>query len=188
MNQSEFVVLGSVWEVDMQVLIPIINETQLDLKWIIVPHEIHSEELEAWRNQLNSSSIYSKGENLSNISFNKVLIVNEIGRLSSLYQGAKFAYIGGGFGAGLHNTLEAAVFGPALFFGNKNYTKFKEACDLRDLGIAFPIENTEELKEKLEALNKNDEGRQLIKKKSIAYIQENIGATDQIMNFIEVNI
>ncbi|MFM6948983.1 MAG: 3-deoxy-D-manno-octulosonic acid transferase [Aquirufa sp.] len=188
LNQSEFVVLGSVWEADMQVLIPIINESQWDLKWIIVPHEIHPEELEAWRNQLKSPSIYSKEENQSNISANKVLIVNEIGRLSSLYQGAKFAYIGGGFGAGLHNTLEAAVFGPALFFGNKNYTKFKEACDLRDLGIAFPIENTEELKEKLEALNKNDEGRQLIKKKSIAYIQENIGATDQIMNFIEVNI
>jgi 3-deoxy-D-manno-octulosonic-acid transferase len=188
LNKSEFIVAGSVWEADMEVLIPIINTSNLGLKWIIVPHELHLEEMESWKNKLNCLSIYSKGENVGSLVDHEVLIVNEIGRLSSLYQGAKFAYIGGGFGAGLHNTLEAAVFGPALFFGNKSYTKFKEACDLRDLGVAFPVENAEDLKQHLEQLNENIEIRDLIKKKSKAYIQENMGATDQIMNFIQAEL
>lgn len=188
LNHSEFVVLGSVWEADMQILIPIINDPQWDLKWIVVPHEIHPDELEKWESQFTSKTVYSKAGIDQDFPNAKVMIVNEIGRLSSLYQGAKFAYIGGGFGAGLHNTLEAAVFGPALFFGNKNYTKFKEACDLRDLGLAFPVGNAEELKQHLKQLSENAANRELIKKKSKAYIQENMGATDQIMNFIQAEI
>jgi len=188
LNHSEFVVLGSVWDADMEMLIPIINDPQWDMKWIVVPHEIHPDELEKWESQITLQTVYSKGAIEQDFPNAKVMIVNEIGRLSSLYQGAKFAYIGGGFGAGLHNTLEAAVFGPALFFGNKNYTKFKEACDLRDLGIAFPVENAVDLKQHLEQLSENIDSRDLIKKKSKAYIQENIGATDQIMNFIQTKI
>lgn len=188
LNHSEFVVLGSVWEADMEMLIPIINDPQWDLKWIVVPHEIHLDELERWKSQLTSKTVYSKGGIDQDFLNARVMIVNEIGRLSSLYQGAKFAYIGGGFGAGLHNTLEAAVFGPALFFGNKNYTKFKEACDLRDLGLAFPVENAEEMKQHLKQLSESAANRELIKKKSKAYIQENMGATDQIMNFIQAEI
>ncbi len=188
LNQSDFAVLGSVWDSDMEILIPIINDSKWDMKWIVVPHEIHDNELETWKNKLIPTTIYSKGANDQDFSGSKVMIVNEIGRLSSLYQGAKFAYIGGGFGAGLHNTLEAAVFGPALFFGNKNYSKFKEACDLRDLGIAFPIENAEDLKKHMEQLSENVELRDLIKNKSKAYIQENIGATEQIMNFLQAKL
>ncbi len=188
LNQSKFTVLGSVWNADMEILIPIINQSKWDMKWIVVPHEIHSNELETWKSQLTQSTVYSKGAIEQDFYNAQVMIVNEIGRLSSLYQGAQFAYIGGGFGAGLHNTLEAAVFGPALFFGNKNYTKFKEACDLRDLGVAFPVEDAEELRKNLQELYENAESRELIKKKSKAYIQENIGATDQIMNFIQAEL
>lgn len=188
LNGSEFIVLGSVWEADMQMLIPIINSSKWPLKWIIVPHEIHQDELNSWKSQINRPTLFSVG-NISDEIFDKeVLIVNEIGRLSTLYKGASFAYIGGSFGKGLHNTLEAAVFGLALFFGNKNFRKFKEACDLIDLGIAFPVANSEEFILKMDNFFQNPMHLEEIKKKSKAYISTNIGAKDQIMNFIQTKI
>jgi len=180
-DSSEFMVVGSAWQADIDCLIPIINSKQYPFKWVIAPHEIHDEELKAWEDKMDLIVTYSKGPTRENA---EVLFVNEVGRLANLYRGASFAYIGGAFGDGLHNTLEAAVFGPTVFFGNKNYQKFREAKDLIELGLGFPIANSEELDQAMRILYDDDQNFVNKQVQSRAYVQMQAGATDRIMEFV----
>jgi len=181
LDNREFMVVGSAWQADMDVLIPLINSKKYPFKWVIAPHEIHADELLDWEKQLDLPVSYSKGPIRENA---EVLFVNEVGRLANLYRGASFAYIGGAFGDGLHSTLEAAVFGPTVFFGNKNYLKFREARELIDLGLAFPIETTEELEKAMRVIYENDEVFVNKQVQSRAYVQLQAGATEKIMEFV----
>lgn len=182
LQDTAFIVVGSAWQADIDCLLPLMNSKKFPVKWVIVPHEIHETELHAWEASMNLPVMYSTGEKVPGA---EVLIVNEIGRLSSLYRGATFAYIGGAFGAGLHNTLEAAVFGPTVFFGNKNYTKFKEAVDLVACGLAFPVANSQELEEKM---NEIWEDEQLLVNKQVQsrhFVALHAGATQRIMDYLK---
>ena len=105
--------------------------------------------------------------------------------MSSLYRHADFAWIGGAYGKGLHNILEAATFGMPIFFGDKNYKKFQEAVDLERLSGAKAIANTAEFEIEFRKLyddlvlrNKKSE---IIKK----YVEENTGGTDKVIEFVE---
>jgi 3-deoxy-D-manno-octulosonic-acid transferase len=180
-DNSEFMVVGSAWQADMEVLIPIINSKKYPFKWVIAPHEIHSDELKSWEDKLDLPVSYSKGLLRENA---EVLFVNEVGRLANLYRGASFAYIGGSFGDGLHNTLEAAVFGPTVFFGNKNYQKFKEARDLIELGLAFPIGNSTELDQAMRVIYEDDQNFVNKQVQSRTFVQLQAGATERIMEFV----
>jgi 3-deoxy-D-manno-octulosonic-acid transferase len=181
LDNKEFMVVGSAWQNDMDVLIPLINSKKYPFKWVIAPHEIHVEELQDWEKQIDLPVSYSKGLLRENA---EVLFVNEVGRLANLYRGASFAYIGGAFGDGLHSTLEAAVFGPTVFFGNKNYLKFREARELIELGLAFPIANMEELDQAMRVIYENDEVFVNKQVQSRAYVQLQAGATEKIMEFV----
>jgi len=181
LDNKEFMVVGSAWQADMDVLIPLINSKKYPFKWVIAPHEIHSEELKSWEDKIDLTVSYSKGPARENAD---VLFVNEVGRLANLYRGASFAYIGGAFGDGLHNTLEAAVFGPTVFFGNKNYQKFKEARDLIELGLAFPIANTEELDQAMRVIYEDDQNFVNKQVQSRTFVQIQAGATERIMDFV----
>ncbi len=111
------------------------------------------------------------------------MIIDSIGILSSLYQYCDVAYIGGGFGKGIHNIQEAITFGKPVIFG-PNYNKFKEANDLIALGGAFSINTSDELISTTENLFQ-DKG--FYKKSSgicIKYVEENIGATEIILSKI----
>ena len=175
-NQSIFIV-GSAWQQDMEVLIPLINERQ-DLKFIIAPHEIHEDEISTWQKQFTGKSIrYSEAINGNNLAHYQILIINNIGLLSSLYQYANYAYIGGSFGKGLHNILEAATFGMPIFFGNKNYTKFQEAVELVALGGAFAIGSTAELKTKIDGISNAINPAEITEN----YVKQNIGATNKVL-------
>ena len=185
LQETAFIVVGSAWQADMDCLLPLINSKRFPVKWVIVPHEIHDSKLRAWEASLQLAVMYSKGEKVTDA---EVLIVNEVGRLSSLYRGASFAYIGGAFGAGLHNTLEAAVFGPTVFFGNKNYMKFKEAVDLVACGLAFPVGSTQELEEKMSEIWEDE---QLFVNKQVQsrqFVALHAGATHRIMDYINQNL
>jgi 3-deoxy-D-manno-octulosonic-acid transferase len=185
LQETAFIVVGSAWQADMDCLLPLINSKRFPVKWVIVPHEIHDSKLRAWEASLQLAVMYSKGEKVNDA---EVLIVNEVGRLSSLYRGASFAYIGGAFGAGLHNTLEAAVFGPTVFFGNKNYMKFKEAVDLVACGLAFPVGSTQELEEKMSEIWEDE---QLFVNKQVQsrqFVALHAGATHRIMDYINQNL
>ena len=185
LQETAFIVVGSAWQADMDCILPLINSKRFPVKWVIVPHEIHDSKLRAWEASLQLAVMYSKGEKVTGA---EVLIVNEVGRLSSLYRGASFAYIGGAFGAGLHNTLEAAVFGPTVFFGNKNYMKFKEAVDLVACGLAFPVGSTQELEEKMSEIWEDE---QLFVNKQVQsrqFVALHAGATHRIMDYIDQNL
>ncbi len=181
LDNTEFMVVGSAWQADMDVLIPLINSKKYPFKWVIAPHEIHAEELLEWEKKIDLSVSYSKGPIRENA---EVLFVNEVGRLANLYRGASFAYIGGAFGDGLHSTLEAAVFGPTVFFGNKNYLKFREARELIELGLAFPVGNTEELDKAMRVIYDDDQSFVNKQVQSRAFVQLQAGATDRIIEFV----
>lgn len=181
LDNKEFMVVGSAWQADMDCLIPIINSKKYPFKWVIAPHEIHSGELKTWEDQIDLQVTYSIGPFIENAD---VLFVNEVGRLANLYRGASFAYIGGAFGDGLHSTLEAAVFGPTVFFGNKKYQKFREARELIELGLAFPIGSSDELDQTMREIYDNDDVFVNKQVQSRAFVQLQAGATERIMEFV----
>jgi len=183
-DNRAFMVLGSVWQSDMDVLIPLINSKAFPFKWVIVPHEIHMDELKQWESAIQLSVQFSKESPKLDA---QVLIVNEVGYLSQIYRGASFAYIGGAFGAGLHNTLEASVYGPTVFFGNKNYSKFKEARDLVEFGLAYPIEDTLSLTNKMREIYDAEDVFVNKQVQARTFVALQAGATQKIMNYLNEN-
>lgn len=173
------IVAGSTWKPDEDLLAEFINKHE-QVKFIIAPHEVSTNNINRIQQLLkNKAVLFSKvGENT--ISNFQVLIIDSIGILSSLYQYGTLAYIGGGFGVGIHNILEAATFGLPVVFG-PNHQKFQEAVDLIQHGGAFPISNRNELNSSFSALL-NDKNR-LENARSICknYIEKNTGSTPIII-------
>ena len=179
-NLQPLLVIGSAWQADMDVLIPFINQFDKPLKVIVAPHEIHDDEIERWRGQLGKPTVrYSElvNDQTPPPLDAQTLFIDNVGMLSSLYQYGEFAYVGGAFGRGLHNILEAATFGMPLFFG-PNYGKFQEAVDLVSEGGAFPINTTAEL---TVAFTTQYSDRTEAVRISRDYVQRNIGATGKVM-------
>jgi 3-deoxy-D-manno-octulosonic-acid transferase len=178
-------IAGSTWPEDEQLLAKLVTDHP-DWKFILAPHEIKEEKINRLTELLpqNSTVRYSKISNLkSQISNPNVLIIDNIGMLSSLYQYGQIAYIGGGFGAGIHNTLEAAAFGLPVIFG-PNYEKFKEAKDLIALQVGFSISHENDLKKAFGFLTEDESRYQSVSKKIKAYVQEHTGATGMIMGYL----
>ena len=173
-------IIGSAWQEDLDVLLPFINEGRL--KFIIAPHEIHRTQIDALRRSLTVKSIlYSEAANVELDGYS-VLIIDNVGLLSKLYRYGEFAYIGGAYGKGLHNILEAACYGMPVLFGDKNFEKFREAVDLVNRGGAFPVADYPDLKRKYELLNV-PETFQLACEVCRQYVEENTGATTAIMDY-----
>ncbi len=180
-NRQVFIV-GSAWQSDMEVLIPFMNEFKSELAFIIAPHEIHKEEISAWQKQIQLKSIcFSEVKNDTQLSDFQVLFIDNIGMLSSLYQYADFAFIGGSFGKGLHNILEAATFGMPIFFGNKSYQKFQEANNLIQLGGAFSVNSNEDIVLIVNELYENKNKKNIVSAICRNYVLSNIGATEKVM-------
>ena len=183
---SEVLLCGSTWQPDEEILIPFINE-QIDFRWkyIIAPHDIKEANLKRIEKMLSVSSIrYSKANSI-NAAVAKVLIIDNIGMLSSLYQYGNVAYIGGGFGKGIHNILEPIAFGLPVIFGI-NYQKFEEANHLVKNGGAFSISNKNELEKVMLNLEK-EVLYNIASAKAKNYILENKGATSMIFDHIKEN-
>ena len=111
------------------------------------------------------------------------LIIDCFGLLSSIYRYGEIAYVGGGFGVGIHNTLEAAVYGIPVIFGPK-YQKFMEAIQLIEAKGAFSIKNYEELKELLDRMLTDDIFLRETGTNAGYYVTSNAGATDKILSMI----
>lgn len=177
---EKLLVAGSCWPEDLEVLLPLINEQRL--KVIIAPHEISEGFMEQIERSLTVKSIrYSSAVDTDPGDYS-VLIIDNIGLLSRLYQYGEFAYVGGAFGKGLHNILEAACYGIPVFFGNRNYKKFREARDLINLGGAFEVSSYTDLRAKYEMLN-HPENFMLASEVTKQYIEQNVGATERIMDY-----
>jgi len=184
-NGHQLFIAGSTWPQDEQLIAQLINDHP-DWKFIIAPHEISDEKVNKLITLLPENSAIKYSQLSSHISrlTSHVLIIDNVGMLSSLYQYGDIAYIGGGFGAGIHNTLEAAAFGLPVIFG-PNYSKFKEAKDLLALDAGFTITNETELQQIAGKLI-NDEGFYIAASLQIRkYVEEHTGATQTIIDFIK---
>lgn len=179
-GREPVMVIGSSWPQDLEVLLPFIRQHHPHLRFIIAPHEIHEHELQALSLKLEGLAIRYSQAAEGTVGDYRVLLIDNIGLLSSLYAYATYAYIGGAFGKGLHNTLEAAVFGVPLFFG-PNYKRFQEAVDLVALRCAFPVQELPELETKFHQISTSTDELARIRQQSKGYIAENAGATAQIM-------
>ena len=179
-------VAGSSWPQDEEILIPYFNE-HLEMKLIIAPHEIHREHLMYIESLLKRPSV-----RLSDVFHDQslaegkdCLIVDSFGLLSSIYRYGTIAYIGGGFGAGIHNTLEAAVYGIPVLFGPK-YHKFKEAKDLIKVGGGFSVSDKQSFCEKMEELLTYHEVLEAAGESAGQFVNGNAGATDKILRIIKL--
>lgn len=169
------VIAGSTWPPDEELLIRFINRSE-GIKFILAPHEVTDTSMKRIRNPVSKTvELFSKLSD-SNAQHTDVLLIDSIGLLSSIYQYGEISYIGGGFGVGIHNILEAATFGLPVIFG-PNFNKFKEAKDLVALGGAFPVANYEELERILSTLLQNSEKRYRLSDLLINYVNHNRGAT-----------
>lgn len=182
-NSTFCFVIGSAWVQDLQVIGTTLNSFDAPLKVIIAPHEIDEENILKIEAFFKNKRV-ARYSTFSNKSESDVLIVDNIGMLSSLYQYADIAYVGGAFGKGLHNTLEAAVYGIPVIFGS-NYHKFQEAIDLVKLQGAFTVNNTEEFNQVFGDLYNDSEFRLDCGSKAGKFVKERAGATKQIMEYIK---
>lgn len=180
-------IAGSTWQPDEDLLIRFLKEhNDLSLKMIIAPHEVHRAHIQELIKKVNdrglSAICYSALSEQKTVPDCDILFIDSIGLLSALYQYGDMAYIGGGFGAGIHNTLEPAAFGLPIIFGEK-YQKFNEAVCLVDQKGAFSIKNYEELEKKIEKLVKNTNFRKEAGSVAKTFVFKQKGATDTIVSY-----
>ena len=181
-GNKHVLIAGSTWPADEKLLVELARE-QSEWKFIIAPHEISENKivhLEKQLSEINAIRYSVLTNQVSGLSTQySVLIIDNSGMLSSLYQYGQIAYIGGGFGSGIHNILEAAAFGLPVLFG-PNHHKFQEAKDMIELGAAFPINNLIELET---AFNKLNDESNWLKCGRVAdkYVKNRAGATREIV-------
>lgn len=173
-------VAGSTWSKDELILKSLITKNQ-DWKYIIATHEIAENRLQSIENQYNRGEVVRFSQaNDDNIKAAKILLIDNIGMLSSLYFYGKIAYIGGGFGAGIHNTLEPMAFGLPVIFGTK-YKQFEEARTMVERGGAFSVRNEKELNDTFDLLSQK-EHYEKANQTIVSYILDNQGATSLIFS------
>lgn len=175
-------IAGSSWPEDEALLIPYFN-AHPDLKLILAPHEIHEAHLAAIEARLTRPALRLSRADADTTASVDCLIVDSFGLLSSIYRYARIAYIGGGFGHGIHNAPEAAVYGVPVLFG-PNHHKFREALDLIACGGAFSITDASTLAARLDALLAAPDACTAAGESAGAYIQQHSGATEQILRAI----
>jgi 3-deoxy-D-manno-octulosonic-acid transferase len=175
------IIAGSTWPQDEEFLVRYINQTDRQIKWIIAPHEIHESGITRLAGQIHKK--YQRYTSLtdSELPQTVVIIVDIIGILSSLYQYGRVAYIGGGFGKGIHNTLEAATFGLPVIFGPK-YQKFQEAVDLVATDAAFPVHDYTAFDSVLSNLLDDPLLLSASGESAKQLVMTNLGATEQILD------
>lgn len=177
---ARVIVAGSSWEPDEILLINYINRAPEDVKLILVPHEIGEEHIRNISKQLEVPYFLYKKAPFDPQNF-RVMVVNTIGLLSSIYKYGQVAYIGGGFGKGIHNTLEAATYGMPVLWG-PSYHKFKEARDLISCGAGFVVTDQAALDAQLDALLNDSVLCAQAGDKAKQYVDGMCGATDQIIS------
>ncbi len=185
-NGSDVIVAGSTWFEDDAKLSEYAN-TKNNVKFIIAPHDISKQRLNECLRFYKKAVLFStikSGQPQLNIN---TVIIDNIGMLSSLYKYATITYVGGGFGAeGIHNVLEAAVYGKPVVFGPV-YDKFIEAAELVKCRGGISIDNTAALEATFDQLLKKDNNYFDAVKASLHYVYGKKGATEKIVQYIYKN-
>ncbi len=173
-GQSRLFVAGSTWGPDEDLLVALANDNP-SIKFIIAPHEMSEERMSKIESTAKGGAVRYTAYD-GNVDC-QILILNTMGMLSSVYGYADFSYIGGGFGVGIHNTLEAATFGLPIAFG-PNYHKFKEARDMIALGAATSITDYQQLSAWFAPLRDDAAFLASVQQISKEYTAQNQGATE----------
>jgi 3-deoxy-D-manno-octulosonic-acid transferase len=177
------IVCGSTWQPDEAILLPYIHSAEgRKYKWLIAPHDTSETHVSQLVQALKVPFVRYTMTNISNIKTAEVVIIDTIGLLNSFYQYGKIAYIGGGFGTGIHNTLEPMAFGLPVVFGKK-YEKFVEATVCIKKKGAFSIAQTLDFQSIIHNLE-NETNYKMASEVVKNYIKENSGATDKIIDYL----
>lgn len=182
-GDSPLFIGGSTWPKGEEMLVEFMKHYGQRFKYVIAPHEIRESSFSKLEDQLDLKVLRYSMANAQNVKTADLLIIDNIGLLSSLYAYADIAYIGGGFGKGIHNTLEPATFGMPIFIGPKN-EKFQEATDLMDLGVATEIKSAQELIAHCDRLLVHPTQWEDLKEKSAHYVRSKSGATQKIIEHV----
>ncbi|RYE29912.1 MAG: 3-deoxy-D-manno-octulosonic acid transferase [Sphingobacteriaceae bacterium] len=185
-NDKPVFIAGSTWPPDEDLVAGLIS-IYPDWKFIIAPHEISKEKIKNLLQKLPAEKTICYSEIKADetvLRQKQVLVIDNIGLLSKLYQYGNIAYIGGGFGTGIHNTLEAAAFGLPVIFG-PIYQKFKEAHDLISLNAGFSIVNEASLESIVSKLIHDKKFYADAATQAKNYTRQNTGATDLICKHIQ---
>jgi 3-deoxy-D-manno-octulosonic-acid transferase len=181
-GSEELFLAGSSWRQDEEIIAEYINTFPLKMKWVFAPHEIDNANIERLEKLIKIKCVrFSEYNEISADA--RVLIIDNIGMLSSAYRYAYIAAIGGGFGKGIHNILEPACWGIPVLFGPK-HENFKEAVDLLNSGGAKSFRTYDEFKELLDLLLSNEKIYTNSAQTASKYVKENTGATEIIIKEI----
>ncbi|HET6766219.1 MAG TPA: glycosyltransferase N-terminal domain-containing protein [Chitinophagaceae bacterium] len=185
-GRSQVLVAGSTWPADEK-LIKDAASILTDLKTIIAPHEINNGHLQELKSLFPGAIFFSELKTFDSESISeRYLIIDNIGMLSRLYHYATITYVGGGFNKGIHNTLEAAVYGKPVLFG-PNYEKFREAIGLIASGGGICVNSTTEFNSQLKKILNTRSELTLRSQQSLEFVKENRGATQKILSYIQEN-
>lgn len=182
-NSNEIIVAGSTWHPDEVLLAKLMDEYPGQYKLIIAPHEISETHLQKIETLFKGDAVKYSLATPDVLTEKKVLIIDSIGLLSKLYRYGRYAYVGGGFGVGIHNVPEAAVYGIPVIFG-PNYRKFNEAVELLRIGGAFSINDYRELEVVINSLSRNEQAWKVSGEASREYIAGQVGATEKVIGGI----
>jgi 3-deoxy-D-manno-octulosonic-acid transferase len=180
---SLVLVAGSTWPADEALILPLLRSRKTPMKLILAPHEVDEERIGKLVKSIRHPVIRYSQLTGKNAARARVVVVDTMGHLSRIYRYGTFAYIGGGFGKGIHNILEAAAYGIPVIFG-PNYKKFAEAVDLAALGGAFPVKNEKELKRTVESLATDEVHCRHAADAARIFVESNCGAAKRILDSI----
>lgn len=185
-GKQDVLVAGSTWP-DDEKIIQTATTVFPDLKLVIAPHEIDKQHLDNLKELFPGSIFFSQLATDKSLLINQnYLIIDNIGMLSKLYSYATITYVGGGFDKGIHNVLEAAVYGKPVIFGPR-FKKFKEAVDLRNSGAGFSINNKEELETTIRLFLTDKKAYADSCESARSYVFKNKGSTEKIIHYIQEN-
>ncbi len=183
-NKQLTIVVGSSWPKDEKILVNYINSSTQQVKFIIAPHNIKSDQIQELQKSITKKTVLFSDKEGKNLSEFDVFIIDTIGILTKIYSEADIAYVGGGFGnPGVHNLLEPATFGVPIVLG-PNYSHFAEATALVNLGGCDVILNENDLKEIFDNLIQNTDVRREKGHICSTFVKMNTGALDIILNYI----
>jgi 3-deoxy-D-manno-octulosonic-acid transferase len=183
-TEQAVLVLGSSYAAEEELVAKYLRITDANLKVIIAPHVITPQRIAEIEKLFDKYAILKYSEaSMLNAYRAQILIIDNIGLLSSIYQYADIAIIGGGFGnKGVHNTLEAATFGMPIYIGPNNHQLFPETGLLKEAGVLFTITSSEKFCVQLLTMLTDNNLRNKIKVQSQQFIRTNLGATALILN------
>ena len=178
--EGKVLVAGSTWPEDEAILLPYFNCLSSEHKLIIAPHEIHEEHLQAIEAQLTRPYMrYSQLQAGATGDYD-CLIIDCFGLLSSIYRYGRYAWVGGGFGKSVHNTLEAAVYGIPVFFGPEVH-KHREVRELIRRGLGFVLHSEEDFAALLQRFDDEAACREVAQQLE-QFFAEQRGATEQLLS------